>query len=233
MRLSGVATMHSAAAHWRWKMQWTPRQPSIALVRGRRTTAEQRAGVTVSWRSIPEEDVVDGWVTTRERTVLDCAGGLPFGEALAIADSALRSRQVDLATLHSRAEALPARGPRSRILRVLDAASPDAAGPFESVLRAILLDLPGALFVPQVRIDDVDGFVGRVDLADERLRIVVEGESLEFHGESEAFDRDCARYSRLTADGWLVLRFSWTHVMTKPEWVRRTVARTVDLRRAA
>jgi very-short-patch-repair endonuclease len=101
------------------------------------------------------------------------------------------------------------------------------------VLRAILLDVAGAQFAPQVRIDDAQGFVGRVDLADVRLRIVVEGESLEFHGASEAFDKDCARYSRLTADGWLVLRFSWNHVMTKPEWVREVVARTVALRTAA
>jgi very-short-patch-repair endonuclease len=81
-----------------------------------------------------------------------------------------------------------------------------------------------------VRIDDEDGWVGRVDLADRELRIVVEGESLEFHGEREMFDRDCARYSRLSADGWLVLRFSWTQVMTRPDWVRSVLVRAVAQR---
>ena len=66
-----------------------------------------------------------------------------------------------------------------------------------------------------------------MDLADRRLRIVIEGESFEFHGEREMLDRDCARYSRLTADGWLVVRFSWTQVMTRPGWVRSVIARTV------
>ena len=81
---------------------------------------------------------------------------------------------------------------------------------------------------PQVRIDDASGFVGRVDLADVRLRLVIEGESFEFHGEREMLDRDCRRYSRLTADGWLVLRFSWNQVMTRPAWVREVIAAAVQ-----
>ena len=89
------------------------------------------------------------------------------------------------------------------------------------------MDVPGLRPTPQVRIDDAAGFVGRVDLADKRLRVVLEGESLEFHGERELFDRDCHRYSRLVADGWLVLRFSWTQVMTRPAWVRAVIARAV------
>lgn len=228
-RLAGVAVLHSAAAHWRWKMQWTPSQPSIAVRRGRNLRREQRDGLTVSWSSYPAVDLTDGWVTTPLRTVVDCAARLPFAEALAIADSALRSGLVSRDELHSAASSLDAHGHRTRVLRVVAAASADAHGPFESVLRAHVLDL-AAEFVPQVRIDDEDGFVGRVDLADMRLRIVLEAESLEFHGEKEAFDKDCERYTRLTAAGWLVLRFTWTQVMTKPERVRALVRRAIALR---
>jgi very-short-patch-repair endonuclease len=228
-RLAGVAVLHSAAAHWRWKMQWTPTQPTIAVRRGRKLTKERREGLRISWRSYPPADLSDGWVTTPVRTVVDCAARLPFPEALAIADSALRSGLVDREVLHATAAALDGYGFRGRVLRVVEAASPDAHGPFESVLRAHVLGLH-AEFEPQVRIDDEDGFVGRVDLADTRLRIVLEAESLEFHGEKAAFDKDCERYTRLTAAGWLVLRFTWTQVMTQPERVRTLVERAIALR---
>jgi very-short-patch-repair endonuclease len=92
--------------------------------------------------------------------------------------------------------------------------------------------VPGLSLRAQVRIDDADGWVGRVDLADDGLRIVLEADSMEYHGAREVMDKDCARYTRLVADDWLVLRFTWTQVMTKPDWVRARVAATVRRRQA-
>jgi very-short-patch-repair endonuclease len=224
--IGGVAILVSAAAHWGWARQWEPRRPQVAVKRGRRLDPEVRRTYDVRWRRLPEQDVVDGWVTTPVRTVLDCAVLLPLPEALAVADSALRSGMVTTEALTERVPILD-RQLQPRVRRVVQHAEASAANPFESVLRAICLGVPSLDVRCQVRIDDEDGWVGRVDLADRRLRIVIEGESLEFHGEREVFDRDCARYSRLAADGWLVLRFSWTQVMTQQEWVRRVIARAV------
>jgi very-short-patch-repair endonuclease len=225
--LGGVAILVSAAAHWGWARQWEPRRPQVAVKRGRRLDPGVRRGYDVRWRHLPDADVADGWVTAPVRTVVDCAVLLPFGEALAVADSALRSGMVSRQALLARVPALDPQL-RPRVRRVVEHADSSAANPFESALRAICLDVPGLDVRCQVRIDDEDGWVGRVDLADRRLRIVIEGESLEFHGEREVFDRDCARYSRLAADGWLVLRFSWTQVMTRPEWVCRVILRAVS-----
>jgi very-short-patch-repair endonuclease len=228
----GAAILLSAAAHWKWRRKWDPQRPQIAVKRGRRVGADLRESFDVRWRSIPASGLVDGWVTTPARTVLDCAVLLPFDEALAVADSAYRSGSVDRAELLARLPQLDAQL-RPRVRRVAEAADAFTANPFESVLRAIALEVPGLHLVPQVRIDDVDGWVGRVDLADRRLRIVLEAESFEFHGERQVLDRDCARYTRLVADGWLVLRFSWEQVMTRPDWVRSMIARAVALRAAS
>lgn len=225
-RLAGTATLLSAAAHWGWKTKWQPREPQVAVRRGRRLTEEQRRGVQVSWRAIPGTDVVDGWVTSRVRTVLDCAAALPFDEALAVADSALRSRQVTRRELRAAALRLPARGARSRVLRVVAAADAEAANPFESVLRAICLEMALGVVV-QHRIERDDRLLARVDLAEVRLRIVLEADSYEFHGERELFDKDIVRYDELTVDGWLVLRFAWMHVMHRPAWVRTVIERAV------
>ena len=57
----------------------------------------------VHWRHVVSADLVDGWVTSPLRTVLDCICSLPADEGLAIADSALRSgRGTRLAPLGSR-----------------------------------------------------------------------------------------------------------------------------------
>lgn len=185
----------------------------------------------VSWRSLAASEVVDGWVTSPLRTVLDCAARLPFDEALAIADSALRSRLVTPAELRAAAAASPRRG-HARVCCVAAAADPRAANPFESVLRAIASDVSGLSLTPQVRIERDGRFVGIVDLADESLRIVVEADSLEHHGDRISFERDCRRYDELVADGWVVLRFSWDHVTTKPDWVREMIAAVVVQRQA-
>ena len=110
------------------------------------------------------------------------------------------------------------------------AADPRAANPFESVLRAIALSVKGLRLEPQYAVRDA-GFYARVDLADERLRIVVEAESVEFHTGRKAFDRDCRRYNGLVVRGWLVLRFSWEQVMFEPELVAATLRELVDRRR--
>jgi very-short-patch-repair endonuclease len=65
-----------------------------------------------------------------------------------------------------------------------------------------------------------------VDLADPELKIAVEADSFEHHGSRAALVRDCERYDALSAAGWTVLRFTWEHVMSRPDWVTATVRAT-------
>ncbi len=224
--LTGTAVLITAAAHWGWARMWEPRKPQIAVPRGRKVPSHRQAKVDLRWRTIPRAEVVDSWVTSPERTLLDCAALLPFEQALAITDSALRDRCVTRRNLAARAARLPQLH-RARAERVFALASPLAANPFESGLRAIALGVPGLDVRCQVRIDDDRGWVGRVDLADRTLRIVIEADSMEYHGEREAMDRDVERYTRLVCAGWLVLRFTWYHVMTRPQWVAEMLAKAV------
>jgi very-short-patch-repair endonuclease len=87
-----------------------------------------------------------------------------------------------------------------------------------AVLRAIALDVPGLNLRPQVVIEE-EGFRGRPDLVDVGNRVVLEAESFEFHGRRIGLRRDCERYNALGLRGWLVLRFSWEHVMHEPAYV--------------
>ena len=87
--------------------------------------------------------------------------------------------------------------------------------PFESVLRAISLDVRGLALQPQVLIRTERSWA-RPDLVDEARRLVVEADSFAWHGGRKDLMRDCRRYNDLVLDGWRVLRFTWEDVMLHP-----------------
>jgi very-short-patch-repair endonuclease len=224
----GVMSHLSAAQHWGWKVKRTPRVPSITVPRGRqldRTREPLRPhDVRVRWADLGPTDVVDG-VTSPVRTVVDCARALEYDEALSVADSALRSGLVTSGELLRAAQASPRTG-RSAALRVARAASALAANPFESVLRAIALEVPGLAVRPQVWV----GQVGRADLVDERLGIVIEADSWEWHGSPEAFRTDVRRYAEFARRGYVVVRFDWDRVMGDQREVHATLLDVVQVR---
>lgn len=225
-RVTGVVSHRTAAMHHGWKVKQAPMLPDVTLPRHRKLRAGTRQIATVHWRDIPAADV-HGRVTSPVRTVIDCCLDLPLDEALAIVDSALRGG-LSPRQIHEGAMRL---GPRQRrrVRDVVRHGTARAANPFESVLRAIALQVKGLEVVPQLSIR-YDDFHARVDLADERLQIVLEADSFEFHGGRSALSRDCRRYDELVARGWLVLRFTWEQVMFEPEWVMRMIASVVVLR---
>ena len=107
------------------------------------------------------------------------------------------------------------------------AADGRAANPFESCARAIGSEVPGLSLCPQVWIDGV----GRVDLADLSLGVVVECESYEFHSDGPSLERDVRRYTACARRGLVVVRFTWKEVMFDPAYCRDALQDTVDVRR--
>ena len=225
-RLGGVVSHRSAAAWWGWELKWQPDRPEVMVPRNRKVVAARREGVALHWGEVCGGEVIGGRVTSPGRTVLGCAKALSFDEALAIADSALRHRNLTPAFLMQAADEVQGPG-RAACRRVALHASGKAANPFESVMRAIALDVRGLQLVPQVTVT-VGGMSFRPNLVDERRRLIVEAESFEFHGRRSLLARDCERYDLLVLDGWTVLRFSWEHVMFHPEFVEACLRAHID-----
>lgn len=221
--LSGVLCLDSAAKQHGWKLKQQPVSPAVAVPRKRNVSPERRKGVRLMYVDLRPGEVM-GMATSYVRTVMDCAARLPFDEALAIADSALRAGDVSRTQLLAAAEEVPLRY-RARCRRVSQCADARAANPFESVLRAIALDVPGLRVEPQVWV----GHIGRADLVDRRLHLVVEAESFEFHGLRRLLKRDCERYNGFVLQGSVVIRFAWEHVMFEPTYVREVLTRVVGL----
>ena len=222
--VTAVISGLSAAQWWGWPIKTPPRAPVVTVARNR---AVRRAGVTVRRQDLPSGAVVDGLVTSRAQTVIDCARFLPFDEALCVADSALRDPRVSRSDLIAAATASPRSG-RRRAVRVVDLADPRADNPFESCVRDVALDVPGLQVVPQHQV----GGHGWADLVDPVLRIVIECDSWAYHSGEELFTRDVRRYTDMVRSGWLVVRFVWEDAMHRQDRVRQALLDVVALRLA-
>ncbi|MGZ5418822.1 MAG: hypothetical protein ACXWDI_16805, partial [Nocardioides sp.] len=226
--LTAVLSHLSAAAYWGWELKTQPAQPCVTVPRNRNIPEHRREGVRVTWADLRPDELRDGRVTSPDRTVIDCIRTLPFDEALAVADSALRHRHLTKARLIFLADQVTGKGAR-QARRVAALASPEAANPFESVLRAIAIGVPGLQVEPQVKLV-IGGKRMRPDLLDRPLGLAVEAESFEWHGMRPALDRDCARYNAMAIAGLVILRFSWEQVMRHPSYVADCLAAMVAAR---
>jgi very-short-patch-repair endonuclease len=217
--LRGMASHLSAAQVHGWEMPYAPSIPWITVPRQRQVPKERRA--IVVWADLSDEG---GFVTGKLRTVVDCGRRCEFVVALSVADSAIRCGDVDAEAFAKAAGQVRGKG-AARVRRVAEHASGLAANAFESALRGIALEA-GLDARPQVPVT-TGGIEIHPDVVDVDRRIVLEADSWEFHATKDAFQRDCWRYTSLTADGWTVLRFTWWQVMEQPDWVREVIERVV------
>ena len=198
----------SAAVSHGWKVKEPPQRPTITMPRNRSLPDDD--SLEVFWQDLSPMQAYRG-VTRPVETVIGCARAYAFDEALCVADSALREKAVTRAQLLAAAEASPRTG-RAKALAVAGAADGRAANPFESCTRAIALGVNGLSVRPQVHVRGV----GRVDLADLALGIVIECESFEFHSDAASLKRDVRRYTACARRGLVVVRFTWAEVMFDP-----------------
>lgn len=225
LQLRGVLSHRSAAAHWQFALPPGPEVEHVTIPWKARRSAP--TGVVLHYRNLAPRDVRNG-VTSRLQTVIDCIRDLNLRDALAVGDSALRSGLVTHRQLAARGRSL--RGPGSaRVRQRIDLLDARAENTFESSCRAILIAGRIRGFRPQLSIRDAGRFLGRVDLGNDLLRIVLECESFAHHGDRLSLRRDCRRYTELEAAGWSVLRVTWEHVMFDPQWVLTRVRDAVAI----
>lgn len=221
--LGGTVSHLSAALHHGWKVKLPPDRPTIIVPRHRKPPSGA-PGARVFYADLPDTDLGAG-VTAPIRTVTDCSRAYDRDVALCVADSALRSGGVSQIQLIEAAAASPRTG-RSKAMWVAEHASALAANPFESVLRAIALEVPGLRARPQGWV----GRAGRADLVDDRLMIAIEADSWEHHGAPELFRRDVRRYTDFARLGWVVVRFVWEDVMRQQVRVRQHLGEVAEIR---
>jgi hypothetical protein len=164
-------------------------------------------GVTVSRRTLPEDDVVvraGVRVTSPIRTALDLGRIPPTDEAVVALDRFLRAGLVRLPVLQDAAAALV--GPGCRAVRTaVGRADGLAESPQETRVRLLLhaSSLPRPVAQYTVRRPD-GGFVARVDFAWPEQKVALEYDGV-WHGDAQQVGRDRRRLNELTAAGWTVV----------------------------
>jgi len=185
----------------------------------------------------PEElTVVDGIpVTTPSRTIIDLAAVLPERKLAEILDQAVRRNLVSYESVAEHLESLARRGKPgvTKLRRVLE---PRLGGAFvtDSTLESRLLQVltDGGLPRPdtQYRPPWLKRVNGRIDLAYVEAQVVIEGDSLKWHGTPESFQTDRHRDNLAQLAGWIILRFTWDDITKRPEYVVSTVREALKVR---
>jgi very-short-patch-repair endonuclease len=222
MRAGAVVSHTTAAALW-----------GFDLVRAERAEATwprnwngvRPPGVRIHRADQVEVELFDGVrLTSRLRTLVDCARVLPLEEAVAVMDSALRQGAVTVEGLATAARS--ASGPGSaKVRHAVSLADGRAESVLESVLR-VVLRLAGVSAEPQVVIRVRGEFVARVDLLVDGW-LVLEADGFAYHSATGDFRRERRAHNALVLAGYRVLRFTWHDVLTSPDYVVATVRTAV------
>lgn len=214
--LDSALALRSAARRHNWPILNEPESVEVAVPARRHVRHDRTDQATIQRRDLTDEERRDG-VTSPLRTVLDCAATFPFGEALAIADSALRAGDVGEFTLREAADLYRGRNVMG-VRAVAHAANALAENPFESAMRAILTGVEELNL--ELQFDPTgQGWVYH-DLADVGRGIAFEADGYEFHGTKDAFLKGCRRTVRSMSRGWIVVPCTFEMVTGDADWLR-------------
>ncbi len=230
--VAGVLSHRSAAHFWGWAQKNPDGLPEVTVPRNRRVDRALRRQLIPHWSDLPPADIVKGCVTSLLRTLVDCMRNLPWDEALAIVDSALRAGDITKDELLELAASTRGRG-RTRIMAVAEAATAKSASVLESLVRGFAKLVPGLDVEAQISVEVDETLTLHPDLADRERDLIVEAEGFEWHGKSAQLTRDCRRYNAFVLLGWYVIRLSWMLVMYDPAYVQDLLVRAVALLRAS
>jgi hypothetical protein len=235
---AGAALAGPTAAAW-WGIPGNLLEPlHIARLRDRSTTPN-RIGTRHEPTELPAHHVVvlDGIPTqVPPRALFDIAGSRRRGAELPwwvermerMVDNAWSARLVSGATLHNMLDDLAQRGRSGiRVMRqVLATRGRDYVPPASNLeARAIkvLADAGLPAMRRQVDVGDRHGWIGRVDLRDVELPLILEIQSERFHSSLIDAQLDRQRVERLERAGFVVVEVLETDVWHRPHALVATV----------
>jgi very-short-patch-repair endonuclease len=160
-------------------------------------------------------------VTAPALTAVDLAAGEDRGD---IIDRVLRSRKASLEQLWDALRSQPNR-PGNRVRETLLKDSRDRPwSEAERLLHRLLraAGIGGWRTNQWIPVDD-DGYFA--DVLFRRSRLIAEVDGWAYHSGRAAFEDDRRRRNELELRGYRVLNFTWTQIVSDPEWVLTCIRR--------
>lgn len=174
-------------------------------------------------------------VTTVTRTVLDLAAIIGPPALQRLVEDLLVEKRLQLEPFTCRAidNRRPGRRGSAALVAIVESLGPGKVPPASELEARLFAILDAAGLPPPVRqfpLPSITG-AGRVDAAYPACRLLLEVDGRRWHTRAEDFDRDRRRDIEASLLGWRVLRFTWSDVVERPQWVCQVVA--AHLRMAA
>jgi hypothetical protein len=183
-----------------------------------------------------ETTEVDGLIVTDvPRTILDLAAVLPKKLLAMVLDQTVRMKLTTYEEVSERLEATARRG-KPGVVKLRRILLLRLGGQFvsDSVLETAGLDLieRAGLPVPstQYRPSWLRKVNGRIDMAYIEEKILIEWDSLRWHGTPASFQLDRQRDNLAQLAGWIVLRFTWEDITQRPSYVVRSIREALSRR---
>lgn len=231
-----VASHRSSAALWALEGFGPPGVVELAVPRHLRH--RRRAGVrlheTLDYQHIGAAIRLGVPTTGAARTVLDLCAVLDDElDMLRALDDVIRRR---LATWPELWECLVLHARRGRNgvapFRMILQQRCGMRPPYRQFARLVLeliedASLPAPVAEHPVR---AGGASYRLDLAYPELKIAIECDGKETHFTDAAFEYDRIRRNRLELDGWIVLHYTWTRLVTEPYAILAEIRAAIHLR---
>lgn len=211
-----VASHHTAAQLWQFDV--------ASDLHGIGRTDRSPRPVTVHRIALEPDDVcrVRGIpVTNPDRTLTDLMCSLDEEAGISMLSSGFRRGQFTARDVLDAARRAHNRHGVQRARHLAHMGRREPHSPLEWRFHG-LIDAVGPGWEFNVDIYDRNGFVGRVDALHRRSGVIVELDGRGFHGD-DYFQSDRTRDQRLAALGFVVIRFTWEDVDTRPmDVVERT-----------
>ena len=163
--------------------------------------------------------------TTVERTMLDLAAVLPIAELRRTLAEAEVLRLVDLTVLRKLIRRCRGRRGVARLRMLLDDIHP-ATKHTRSELERMFLRMCDRAGLPRPEVNVAlytDNRRYEPDFLWRSAGLIVEADSMRFHGTHSAFQRDRRREQHLQAMGWRVTRCTWEQVEREPQRLAATI----------
>lgn len=173
-------------------------------------------------------DVAGLALTSAQRTLTDLLCLQAQEASVTMVTDAIRRGILTAADLSECAAAATGRTGAGRARWVAESCRQEPHSVLEWRFHALIRALgPGWRF--NVDVHDDRGPIGCVDALHRSSRTVIESDGRQFHG-PDRFQADRTRDQRLTALGYVVLRFTWADVEQRPAEVLECIRRTLEAR---
>ena len=202
--------------------RWLDGSAPAELIRGNRRAPD---GIRVYSDTLMDRDICrvgDMRVTTPARTAFDIARRKPLLVAVPRIDALLRvsgCTVLDARAVLDRCTGL--RGVRSAA-KALDVADAGAESPPESLTRILLLAAGLPRPITQIVVSDY-----RLDMGWPDHKVAVEYDGAQHWTDPAQRARDIGRLEFLAAQGWTIIRISWTQLRDRPKLVVNRVAKAL------